>query len=363
MCSIQAAAHKPMIKALPTEGVMYQAIVQRDSSFEGVFTIAVKTTGIFCRPGCSARTPKPENVEYFKTNKEAELAGYRACKVCKPTQSAGTQPGWVTEVINQFDREGRLSDAKILELGVDPVRVRRWFKKHYGLTFQAWQRERRISMAHDSLKGSQSVTETAFAAGFDSLSGFGEAFHKVAGCSPVAGRDRKLIKVKRLLTPLGPMFVAGDDDGICLLEFDDRKALDGQLTRLQRVLDAQFIAGEHSLFTQLERELEQYFAGHLQQFSTSLQLAGTPFQCQAWNALINIPFGETRSYAQQAEAIGNPKAVRAVARANGQNALAIIVPCHRVVGKDGTLTGYAGGLWRKQKLLDLEIQRKQPSLL
>ncbi|MFK7731042.1 MAG: bifunctional transcriptional activator/DNA repair enzyme AdaA [Pseudomonadales bacterium] len=351
-----------VIMSLPSDDTMYKALLDRDAHYEGVFIVGVTTTGIYCRPVCSARKPLRKNVQFFSNREQARSAGFRACKVCKPDTLAGSEPEWLLKLKDQLDNNERISDADLSNMGIDPARVRRWFNKHYGTTFQAWQRARRLSAAHDALQADNSVTETAFASGFESLSGFGEAFQRVAGCSPKAGKNARLLKVKRLLSPLGPMFAAASDEGLCLLEFDDRKAMAQQLSRLQRVLDAQFVAGEHPIFDLLERQLIGYFKGELTQFSVPLQFAGTEFQKNAWQALVDIPYGQTRSYADQAIAIGKPAAVRAVARANGQNALAIIVPCHRVVGKDGKLTGYAGGLWRKQKLLALEQSDKQVDL-
>lgn len=342
------------VMRLPDKDIMYQALLDRDANYEGVFFVGVKTTGIYCRPVCTARKPLRKNVLFFSSREEAKQAGFRACKVCQPDTLAGSEPVWLLKLQDKLDGSERISDADLRELGIDPTRVRRWYKKHYGMTFQTWQRSRRVAAAHDALKEDSSVTDAAFASGFDSLSGFGNAFLRVAGCSPKAAKQTRLVKVKRLLSPLGPMFAAASDDGLCLLEFDDRKAMEQQLARLQRVLGAHFVAGEHPLFDLLEQQLAEYFNGELIQFKIPLHFAGTDFQKSAWRALLDIPYGETRSYAQQAVAIGKPSAVRAVARANGQNALAIIVPCHRVVGKDGKLTGYAGGLWRKQKLLALE---------
>ncbi len=347
---------------LPSADTMYQALLDRDAHYEGIFIVGVKTTGIFCRPVCSARKPLRKNVVFFSNCEQARRAGFRACKVCKPDTLAGSEPAWLQKLQKHLNGNERIRDIDLHQMGIDPVMVRRWFNKHYGTTFQAWQRSRRLSAAHDALQSNSSVTETAFASGFDSLSGFGEAFQRVAGCSPKHARNARMVKVKRLLTPLGPMFAAASDNGLCLLEFDDRKAMQQQLSRLQRILGAQFVAGEHPLFGQLEQQLAAYFEGQLRQFSIPLQFAGTEFQQRAWQALIDIPYGQTRSYAAQASAIGKPSAVRAVARANGQNALAIVVPCHRVVGKDGKLTGYAGGLWRKQKLLALEQSDNPPDL-
>ena len=153
---------------------------------------------------------------------------------------------------------------------------------------------------------------------------------------------------------MGPMLAGATDEGICLLEFVDRKMLETQLSRLKRVLSAEFVPGSNRHFEALSKQVYEYFAGKLKEFSLPLVLQGTPFQQEVWKALQMIPYGETRSYSEQAEVIGKPKALRAVAKANGDNRISIIIPCHRVIGKDGALVGYGGGLWRKKFLLDHE---------
>lgn len=343
---------------------MYQALAERDASYEGVFIFAVRTTGVFCRPGCASRVPKPENVAYFCSAALAERAGYRACKRCRPLETKGRVPKWLHALHSQMMASPgtRLSDDDLKVQGLSPERVRRWYTQHFGMSFQRWQRERRLAHAKTGLEQGGRVVDVAAETGFESLSGFAEAFEQLAGKSPKAGAFDKLLRVKQILSPLGPLVAAADDDGLCLLEFADRETLAAQLSRLQRVLKARFVAGEHPVLAKTEEQLAQYFAAERQSFELPLQYAGTEFQVQVWEALRNIAYAETRFYQEQAELLGNPKAVRAVARANGQNALAIVVPCHRVVGKDGKLTGYAGGVWRKQRLLDLEQGRGQIDL-
>jgi AraC family transcriptional regulator of adaptative response/methylated-DNA-[protein]-cysteine methyltransferase len=150
------------------------------------------------------------------------------------------------------------------------------------------------------------------------------------------------------------MLAGATDEGVCLLEFMDRRMLETQLERLGRLLGAEFTPGRHKNLDTLNRQVKEYFEGKQRDFTVPLVLSGTPFQEKVWKELLTIPYGATRSYGQQAKRIGKPGAVRAVGRANGDNRIAILVPCHRVVGSDGKLTGYGGGLWRKQYLLDLE---------
>jgi AraC family transcriptional regulator of adaptative response/methylated-DNA-[protein]-cysteine methyltransferase len=216
-----------MMHPLPDDETLYNALLNKDSTFEGTFVAGVKTTGIFCRATCTARKQKQENVAF--------------------------------------------------------------------------------------------------------------------------------ITITRVLTPLGPMLAGATDAGVCLLEFIDREMLETQLSRLKRMLRAEFVPGSNRHFEALHQQVQEYFAGKRKEFSLPLVMQGTPFQQDVWKALQAIPYGETRSYQEQAGLLGKPRAVRAVAQANGDNRISIIIPCHRVIGKDGKLVGYGGGLWRKRFLLDLEV--------
>lgn len=345
-----------MMQSLPTTKTMYTALLEKDSTYEGIFFVAVKTTGIFCRPTCTARKPKPENVEFYASTHEALLHGYRPCKICHPLGQQGEYPQWLKPLMDEIEAhpELRLKDRDLRERGIDPARVRRWFKKHHGMTFQAYLRMLRISDAHGRIKYGEKVIDTAFETGYDSLSGFTDSFKKTTGFSPTKSSHQNIITTTRILTPLGPMLAGATDEGLCLLEFIDRRMIETQVERLKKSLKAEFIPGNNDHFDLLNQEIEAYFDSSLQKFTVPLVIPGTPFQRKVWQALQEIPYGETRSYKEQAQRIGHPQAVRAVARANGDNRIAIIIPCHRVIGSDGSLTGYGGGLWRKQYLLDLE---------
>lgn len=345
-----------MNQALPDQDKMYQALMNRDSSYEGIFVVAVKTTGIFCRPTCTARKPKKENVEFYASAREALHQGYRPCRICHPMGYQGEIPAWLKPLMEVIHSAPgiRLRDYDLRKRGIDPHRARRWFKRHHGMTFQAYLRTLRIGQAFGRIQYGDKVIEAAFDSGYESLSGFTESFKKTTGFSPNKSPDRTLVTVTRILTPLGPMLAGATDQGICLFEFVDRRMLETQLNRLKKRLKAELVPGNHPHFEKLNTQIEEYFAGTRLEFDVPLVLPGTPFQQQVWDILRTIPYGNTRSYQQQAELLGNPQAVRAVARANGDNRIAIIIPCHRVVGKNGKLTGYGGGLWRKKYLLDLE---------
>ena len=344
-----------MSMTLPDRDTMVSAFLSRDSTYEGVFFTGVRTTGIFCRPTCGARKPKPENVTFFARTQDALAAGFRPCKLCRPMDEPG-EPAWVKNLIRELENaEGHvLRDQQLRERGYDPARARRWFKQHHGITFQAFARQLRIAAAYGAIRHETPVTEAAFSEGYESLSGFGDSFTSATGFRPSESSGRALIVLTRITTPLGPMVAAVSDGRVCLLEFADRPMLETQIARIRRAFRAPVVAGSDPVFDQLHSEMSEYFTGKRSEFEVPLATAGTPFQESVWRALREIPYGATKSYSDQARAIGRPEAVRAVARANGDNRIAIIIPCHRVIGADGSLTGYGGGLWRKQRLLEIE---------
>lgn len=335
---------------------MYTAIIEKDTSFEGVFFTAVKTTGIFCRPSCTARKPKKENVEFFFTSKEAFQHGYRPCKVCKPMELLNETPDFIKELINDLSNDPslKLKDYDLVKRGLEPNTIRRWFLKNHNMTFHSYQRMFRINSAFKKIQNGESVTDAAFDSGFESLSGFGNSFKTIFGFSPIKSKTQRIIDLKRLETPLGTMFACAVEEGICLLEFTDRKMLETEFKILAKSLNAIIVQGENSHFKILEQQLDEYFKGTRKSFSVPLYTPGSQFQNLVWTALQNIPYGQTKSYKEQAITVLKPNAVRAVANANGMNKIAILIPCHRVIGSDGKLTGYGGGLWRKQWLLDKE---------
>jgi AraC family transcriptional regulator, regulatory protein of adaptative response / methylated-DNA-[protein]-cysteine methyltransferase len=344
------------VNTLPTEDEMYAAVLAGDSRYDGIFYTAVRTTGIFCRPSCPARKPKRENVEFHATSGDALALGYRPCRRCRPLELPGGTPSGIRALLDDVERDPtrRLRDGDLRGRGLDPAHVRRWFQRHHGMTFHAYQRALRVGRAIGQLNGGDSIASAAYGNGYDSLSGFQDALRAITGRSPSRSRGVETVHLARVLTPLGPMLLGATERGVCLLEFVDRRMLETQLQRIARRLDCAFVPGTHDVARQLEAELDAYFAGTLRNFTTPLDTRGTEFQQRVWASLREVPYGETRSYAEQAAMIGAPSAVRAVARANGDNRIAIVIPCHRVIGRDGTLTGYGGGLWRKRFLLDLE---------
>ena len=335
---------------------MYRALCDKNSQFEGAFIACVKTTGIFCRPTCRARKPNRENVDFVANTQDALRLGYRPCKICLPMEAQQQPPDWLKPLLTEINQNPcvRLRDYNVRQRGLDPNRVRRWFQANHSITFQSYLRSLRLGQAFGHLTSGGNVIDTAFASGYDSLSGFTSAFKKLTGKSPVTIKQQNLIETYQILTPLGPMLAASVASGICLLEFTDRRGLETELIDIQKRFQATIVTAENQHIIQLRKELEEYFKGNRKQFDVPLSPAGTDFQQSVWQQLLTIDYGQTRSYKEQAEALGNVKAVRAVATANGANKIAIVIPCHRVIGSDGSLTGYAGGLPRKQKLLELE---------
>lgn len=334
----------------------YQALLDRASEYTGVFFVGVKTTGVFCISVCRARKPKRENVEFYSDMKSALDAGFRPCKVCRPTENACSAPDFIEQAVTlvRNNLKSRISDTQLRERNISPERVRRWFIQHHGMTFQAFQRMMRVNVALQELKGGRSATDVAFDSGYESLSGFGYTYKKLTGAAPSEGRQT--IMIHRFTTPLGPMFVCATARGVCLLEFVDRRMLETEFSDLQRLLNARILAGENEHTRQAEKEISDYFAGHRRHFDMALDLPGSAFQRLVWQGLQDVPYGQTTHYQCLAGRIAKPLAVRAVAAANGANRVAIVIPCHRIIGKNGTMTGYGGGIARKKWLIEHEAR-------
>jgi AraC family transcriptional regulator, regulatory protein of adaptative response / methylated-DNA-[protein]-cysteine methyltransferase len=348
-------------RSLPHPRTMYRALSRRDPAYEGVFFTCVKTTGIFCRPTCRAKRPRRENVEFVPSVNEALHAGYRPCRLCRPMD--GTRP--VPPLVEQLRRaveaapDGRVTDKELVALGIEPTTARRRFKAYHGMTFHAYQRARRMGLALRDVQSGRPVIDVQLDRGYESTSGFRAAFARVFGAPPRGAAAAACLYARRLETPLGTMLALADDAGLRLLEFVDRRGLERELVGLRRRLRCAIVPGNHPLLDRIAAELAEYFAGKRLSFDVPLAPVGSPFQLRVWTELRRIAPGRTRSYAEMARRLGIPKGPRAVGRANGSNMLAIVIPCHRVINADGSLCGYAGGLWRKQRLL--EHERKHAS--
>ena len=345
-----------------TDQEKYTALVEKNADYDGAFFVAVKTTGIFCRTTCTARKPKRENVVFYDTIQEAMAAGYRPCKICRPMESANRIPDDIASLLKEAESKPdfHITEWELRKRGFDPNTLRRWFQKQYGMTFQAFYRMNRINTAFGAMQDGNSVLEASLESGYSSVSGFSAAFDKTIGAAPGRTKRKKTNKLvyRRFDAPLGPMVVIASGEGVCLLEFGDRRMLESELQDLERRLNAVILPGSN-VFTEIAiREITEYFEGTRKDFTVRLHTPGTLFQQRVWGALREIPYGVICSYGEIAAQIVEPKAVRAVGAANGMNRIAIIIPCHRVIGADGALTGYGGGLWRKDWLLKHEREHK-----
>lgn len=353
---------------------MWQACIACDKTMDGRFVMAVKTTGIFCKASCRARKPLRQNVEFFSDVSAALHAGYRACKRCEPLlgRSAAAAPAWVQELLGQVDTHPgqRVREQDLRERGLEPSTVRRWFQSHMGMTFHAYARSRRVGGAMRAIRAGVPMTQATLEAGFRSESGIREAMTRMMGDSSKASiAGAELLHARWLETPLGPMLAVADEGALRVLDFVDRRGLERHLQQIVKGKKRMIVPvakGESFVLDEVERELTLYFAGRgwlghdgrgaLGSGKIELRPVpeGSEFQRQVWAELRRIPLGETRSYAAQAKSMGKAAAVRAVARANGENFLGLVIPCHRVIGSDGKLVGYGGGVSRKRWLLEHE---------
>lgn len=335
---------------------LYEAIASRDAAFDGLFFTCVRTTGIFCRPTCAARTPRFENVEFVPSAEAALLAGYRPCKRCRPLDAPDDAPVWLRGLSREVLASGArpIRERELRDRGLDPGHVRRQFVRHFGVSFAGFQRAVRLGRAVRELRSGRSLAGACMDAGYASESAFREAFAKLFGVTPRRAAQARHLTAAWLATPLGPMLAVASETGIVMLEFVDRRSIETQIRAVRERTGLAIVPGVHPLLRSIERELASYFAGRLTRFETPLDPQGSPFERVVWGALVKIPHGETTSYAAIARAIGKPGASRAIGRANGANRIAIVVPCHRVVRSDGSLCGYGGGIDRKRWLLEHE---------
>lgn len=354
----------------PDPATAYAAILARDARYDGVFFTAVRTTGIYCRPVCPARPPLARNCAFYSTAAECLAAGYRACKRCRPEARPGA-PAWTGSVAS-VQRALKLIDAGQLDatddapaavaslgdkLGVGERQVRRLFARHLGSTPVALAQARRLAAATALVDtGALPMTEVAAAAGFGSIRRFNELFRAVHGETPVARRARTRgvtamhLTLSRYAADVGALLLVTDADGaLRALDFADFELR--MRTLLTRHYGAVTLAAGPAPAA-LAAALDAYFAGDLAALeAVPVATAGTAFQRSVWAALRAIPPGATTSYGALAARLGKPGASRAVGLANGMNPVGIVVPCHRVIGASGALTGYAGGVSRKRWLL------------
>ncbi len=269
---------------------------------------------------------------------------------------ADQPPAWMFELLVTLESDPSriVHDDDLKSRGLEPTAVRRAFKSLYGHTFQAHQRNVRMAKALSLLSAGDDVTTVAQQVGFDSASGFHDAFVRTFDTTPSRADELTCMLFRPVSTPIGTLTIAATTDGICLLAFGGPATAAADIARVSTSLSCPALPGNNTHLDELVAELHEYFAGELQQFTIPLLLGGTDFQKGVWAALQDIPFGQTCSYEQLARCVGRPTGQRAVGLANGANPIAVVIPCHRVVRKDGSIGGYGGGRWRKIHLLEHE---------
>jgi AraC family transcriptional regulator of adaptative response/methylated-DNA-[protein]-cysteine methyltransferase len=348
---------KGQMSAMPTEE-QYEAVRRRDAACDGVFFYGVRTTGVYCRPSCASRPARRENLSFHATAAAAERAGFRACTRCRPDRmGADPQLEMVRQACRLIDARDEAPDLATLAsaAGVSPFHFHRVFKTVTGVTPKAYATARRAARASERLRTAGSVTEAIYDAGFNSSGRFYETSAARLGMTPGAvrrGGEGTAIRFAVGECSLGSILVAASAQGVCaILLGDDPDAL---ARDLQDRFPRAALTGGDAQFEQTVAQVVGLVESPVGRSDLPLDIRGTAFQQMVWQALRAIPAGETASYAQVAASIGRPSAVRAVAHACASNALAVAIPCHRVVRTDGGLSGYRWGVERKHALLQRE---------
>ncbi|HKF47394.1 MAG TPA: methylated-DNA--[protein]-cysteine S-methyltransferase [Terracidiphilus sp.] len=332
----------------------WQQVLSRDK--QAMFFYAVSTTGVFCRPSCSSRRPRRENVQFFRSPAEARAAGFRPCRRCRPLA-----PGSAVESIRKHIERNADRALPLEELGriaqMSPFTAQRLFKREMGVSPKQYQLALRAGSLRSALKNGESVTDAAYSAGFNSSSRMYEGAQ--LGMAPsrfAAGGRGEKIGYATASSPFGWMVVGATERGLCWLALADSESAAGKTLRDE--FPAATLYRDPSLSRLVDAALKSVREGddlsESRKLKDALDLRGTVFQLRVWQALRQIPRGETRSYSQLAREMGEPNATRAVARACALNRVALLVPCHRVVGASGSLTGYRWGVDRKRRLLEAE---------
>jgi AraC family transcriptional regulator of adaptative response/methylated-DNA-[protein]-cysteine methyltransferase len=330
----------------------WRAVEARDRSYDGRFVTGVLTTGIYCRPSCAARHPKRGNVRFFGNGAEARETGLRACKRCLPDNVSRDEAA-VAEAVALIERaeEAPKLDRLGEQVGYSPTHFLRIFRRAMGVTPAAYARRLRADRVERALDTEERVTDAIYEAGYSGPGRFYAETGKRLGMTPSAwrkGGEGATIRWTIAETSLGDMLVAATERGICRLSFDE-----GEEALRKRFPNAEIVPADGEMGDLLARTVAAV-DNPARPHGLSLDVQGTAFQEAVWRELTRIPPGETRTYAQIAAAVGNPKAVRAAGSANGANNVAVLIPCHRVIRTDGSLGGYAYGLKRKEALLERE---------
>lgn len=342
-----------------SEEEMWRAVEARDASADGSFVVAVRTTGIYCRPSCPSRHPKRENVTFYPTPEAAEAAGYRPCLRCKPRERDAPQLAWVKRACEHIRRnqgEKITLEGLAAEVGVSAAHLQRTFKRVMGLTPRQYQEACRVERLKERLRRGEPVTRAVYGVGYGSTSWLYKDANAKLGMTPGAYRragEGMKITYRVVDSPLGRLLVARTSHGVCHLSLGDGD--ESQVDALRREYPAAEITREEGKPDKWTLEVLDYLAGRASRLGDiPLDVAGTEFQRRVWRELQAIPRGSTRSYEDVARSMGRPTAARAVSRACATNPVSLIIPCHRVVRKGGGLGGYRWGIERKRRLLESE---------
>ncbi len=338
--------------------VFWRAVQARDARFDGAFVFGVRTTGIFCKPSCSARPAKRENIKFFDGIRNAELDGFRACLRCKPKAENAVDPQieMVLRACELIESDDQLSLEDLSnELDLSPSHFQRTFKEIVGVSPKKYGEMKRFERFRAEIKGGSDVVTAMYEAGYGSSSRLYEKAAENLGMTPaIYKKGGKGMNINYMIMDceLGNLLVARTPRGICSVTFGDdpaglREGLESEFPNAEIAEDAE------NLRSSVE-EILKYLAGKNKRLILPLDLQATAFQMQVWDFLRKIPYGETRSYGQVAEAMGDKRKVRAVAQACARNRIAVVIPCHRVVAADGKLSGYRWGVERKKTLLAKE---------
>src|SRR5712692_10691808 len=347
---------------MSTDAKKWRAILARDPSKDGAFVFGVRSTGVYCKPSCPARHPRAEQVLFFSGPDEAERAGYRACKRCRPRERSSFQSELIRRVCKYVNENlDRKLTLVILsrEAGLSPFHFQRVFKKTLGISPRQYVEARRLERVKRSLTRGETVTNSIYDAGFTSTSRLYEKGSRMLGVHPGTfrrGGEGLSIQFTILDSPIGRLLLGATEKGICAV------CIGSSDEAVESVLREDYYAADLARNDEAMKGWSKYFHRYFegQRFPAGLpvDVTGTAFQWRVWRSLHSIPYGSTVSYSGIAEAIGQPKAARAVARACATNRVAIVIPCHRVVGRDGELHGYRWGMKRKRALLEQEARRK-----
>ena len=342
-----------------TEGDCWKAVQERDASADHQFVFAVRTTGVYCRPSCASRQALRKNVSFFAKPLDAEKAGFRPCKRCRPDQQspADRQAALVAAACRTIENSEEPPSLEALanQAGVSRFHFHRLFKRATGITPKAYAAASRAARLRGELGRGGSVTAAIFDAGYNASSRFYEESDKRLGMRPTQFRDGGRDATIRFAIgecTLGSILVAATERGVCAINFADDP--DHLLKTLQDQFPHAELIGGDAVFEKLAATVIGHIESPQGNLGLPLDIQGTVFQQRVWEALQKVPAGQTASYSEIASAIGQPKAVRAVAQACGANRIAVAIPCHRVIRTDGSLSGYRWGIERKQELLNRE---------